>query len=447
MRANFQNNSGPKLPFARNESGAMTVLNLYFVMGLAIFAGIASDMSNLIQARGRLQVAADTAAHAALYTRDTTDATTAKNAAITIAQDIMPTSRYGDVLRVDNITFGTWDRANQTFNIDDTSRNAVYVVTDRLGANANPVTSFLMQFIGFDTWDVVTPAVFETYRPTCLREGLVSDSEIDLQSGNDFLNGFCVHSNDHVEFNQNNTFESGTIVSMPEMGDIVLPASGFVQNAGLENSLREGRNRLRILSRLDDIKDGMTDPTSRYYRSFVTSPVPIAIARTGVGNGRAVDVADLTPGRVHNITCSNSNGQINFDNAATYRDVVIITNCVTQMAQGAAFEDSTLIITSTSGDTVKTSNSFRLGLDDSCADGGGAQLLTFGSIGGASGLQMFGSQIIALGDVEFSAQANGIEGASIIAGGTISVTSGSEFAFCGTGMGNAFEAEYFRLAT
>jgi Flp pilus assembly protein TadG len=446
MITNSQIHSGRKLQFARDERGSITIMNLFFVMVLAIFAGIAIDMSNLIQARTKLQVAADTAAHAALYTRDTSDATTAKTTAISLAQDIMPTTRYGDVLRVENISFGNWDRNTQTFTHNTTSRNAVLVVTDRLSANANPVTSFLMQFVGFDNWDVVTPAVFETYKPTCLREGLVAENLVDLQSGNDFLNGFCVHSNEHIEFNQNNTFESGTIVSMPEMGDIVLPSSGYTQNEGLENSLREGRQRLRILARLTDIMNGMTDSTSRYYRDFVTSPVPIAIAKSGVGNGRDVLVADLTPGRVHNIACSNANGQINFE-AATYRDVVIITNCETQMANGTAFEDSTLIITDTGSDTVKTPNGFRLGLNDSCADGGGAQLLTFGSISGASGLQMFGSQIIALGDVEFSAQANGIEGASIIAGGTISITSGSSFAFCGSGMGNAFEAEYFRLAT
>ena len=197
---------------------------------------------------------------------------------------------------------------------------------------------------------------------------------------------------------------------------------------------------------MTDIKDGMTDPTSRYYRDFVTSPVPIAISKTGVGNDRVVNVADLTPGRVHNITCSNSSGELKFE-GATFSDVVVITNFATFMDNGTAWENSTLIITDTGSDTVKTPSGFRLGKDDGCADGGGAQLLTFGSVSGASGLELYGSQIIAAGDVSFTAQNSGTEGASIIAGGEISITSGSDFAFCGSGMDNAFEAEYFRLAT
>ena len=79
--------------FSRGEAGSITVLNLFFVMVMAIFAGIAIDMANLISARTKLQVTADTAAHAAFYTRDISDASTAKITAIDIAHDIMPTSR------------------------------------------------------------------------------------------------------------------------------------------------------------------------------------------------------------------------------------------------------------------------------------------------------------------------------------------------------------------
>ena len=58
-----------------------------------------------------------------------------------------------------------------------------------------------------------------------------------------------------------------------------------------------------------------------------------------------------------------------------------------------------------------------------------------------------GSQLLALGDIEFTANADGIEGASFIAGGTISGTSNMIMGFCNhAGMERNFEAEYFRLA-
>lgn len=64
----------------------------------------------------------------------------------------------------------------------------------------------------------------------------------------------------------------------------------------------------------------------------------------------------------------------------------------------------------------------------------------------ASGLMVFGSQLIASGDIDFAANANGIMGASMIAGGRIDGTSNMDMGFCGSGMENNYEANYFRLA-
>ena len=58
----------------------------------------------------------------------------------------------------------------------------------------------------------------------------------------------------------------------------------------------------------------------------------------------------------------------------------------------------------------------------------------------------FGGQILALGDILFTANADGIEGASFVAGGNVEGTSNMTMGFCGNGMEDNFEAEYFRLA-
>jgi len=55
-------------------------------------------------------------------------------------------------------------------------------------------------------------------------------------------------------------------------------------------------------------------------------------------------------------------------------------------------------------------------------------------------------QILAAGDVEFAAGADGVEGASIVSGASVDVTSNNSMGFCGSGMDSAFQAEYFRLA-
>ena len=64
----------------------------------------------------------------------------------------------------------------------------------------------------------------ETYRPGCLREGFVADKMVDIQSNNGFESGFCIHSNVGISINQNNTFEAGTIVSMPSLNYLQVAA-------------------------------------------------------------------------------------------------------------------------------------------------------------------------------------------------------------------------------
>jgi len=429
--------------FTEDEGGAITALNLFFVMVMAIIAGIAIDMSSLIQARTQLQVAADTAAHAALYTRDSESKTVAKQKALDIASAMMPTGRYGSVLRIENIKFGTYDKSTKSFNVNDDSRAAVYVKTDRLSENANPVTSFLLRIVGFSDFDVATASVFETYRPTCLREGFVAEKIVDVQSNNGFMNGFCIHSNTHVSANQNNLFEAGTIVSMPDINDIDLAQSGFEKNEGLEAALREGRVRLRIFARLKQIEAGMTNPNSRYYRPYITNKTPLKSNLTANNNNLAM--SDLTTGRVHELNCTKPNGSLTLA-GETFSDVVIITNCPIKMSASTALEEVTFIVTDDGASSITAPSGLRLGKDDNCADGGGAQLLTYGGIANAAKVQMYGSQIIAVGTVNFAAANDGIEGASIIAANEIDITSGSSMAFCGSGMDTIFEAEYFRMA-
>ena len=104
--------------------------------------------------------------------------------------------------------------------------------------------------LGYVNYDMSVQSVFTTFRPTCFREGFVSDERIDVQSNNAYQNGFCIHSNDYVSVNSNNTFETGTVVSMPDMEDIHLPRSGWESNEGLQAALRQGYYRLRIINKL-----------------------------------------------------------------------------------------------------------------------------------------------------------------------------------------------------
>jgi len=420
-----------------SEAGGITILGMFLFVASCMMGAIAIDVANLMAVRTQLQVAADSAAHAALVHREFHSVDEARKKAIGVAEKTLPATVHGEVLTADDIHFGRYDFTAKRFEIDDDAFDAVLVKTDRLASQANPVSSILMQFVGISEWDVVRTSVFETYRPVCLREGFVADKVVDIQSNNSYFNGFCIHSNTHVEINQNNFFEAGTIVSMPDMDDLVVPNNGLDEekNEGLEKALREGKYTIKILGRLEDILQGLEDPDSVYARAYIDDYISERIKK------KTVDPADFIQGRIHERWGC---GKFAF-NAGIYENIVFISDCEITFKNGAEFRNALILTTDTSAKSMRAPNNLILGEPDDCASGGGAQLVTWGGVEVAASLEMHGSQILAAGNVEFAASADGIQGASIVAGGRIDGTSNMNFSFCATGMENNFEAEYFRM--
>ena len=106
--------------FSENQDGGMTVLGLYVSVAMFILGGLAVDVSSLIAARTQLQVAADLAAHAALYSREKNSAADARADALALVQASFPNAAFGDLLTTGNIQFGTYNSASQTFTVDNT---------------------------------------------------------------------------------------------------------------------------------------------------------------------------------------------------------------------------------------------------------------------------------------------------------------------------------------
>src|SRR5690606_7852703 len=88
-----------------------------------------------------------------------------------------------------------------------------------------------------------------------------------------------------------------------------------------------------------------------------------------------------------------------------------------------------------------------IGKDDNCAEGGDVQMVTLGGVEFAAKVNIYGSQILAAGDISMTANADGIEGVALVSGGKLDVTSNGAFGFCdGDGMNNNYAAAYFRVA-
>jgi len=264
---------GERNRYLRDEAGGIAILGLFLGVTCLMLGGLAVDVSNAIAVRTQLQVAADTAAHAALYTRVEYGASVAqaRQKAMDIVTEAFPAVLQGDLLRPEDILFGHYDTATFGFQVDNTSAEAVMVTTDRSRARGNPISTFLLKLVGVPTWDIKRASIFVAYDDPCLQQGWVAEDVVDAQSNNDFYDGFCVHSNQHVEVNQNNYWESGVIVSMPNKADIVVPANSFSKNSGLPEALRSQYKNLRILRHLQTIFDGIADKKSLYYRSYLTN--------------------------------------------------------------------------------------------------------------------------------------------------------------------------------
>lgn len=420
--------------------GAMGMFGLYCFACMAAVGGLAIDVSHVHAERVRLQLAADAAAHAALVARRKMPAEAAKQQAIAVAAPILDGRGGGKALQPADIAFGRFDRATGSFTADPAATGSVRVSTARLEARGNAVASFVSSIIGVDSWSISREAVFEAFSPGCAEQGFLAEGPIDVQSNNAYLNGFCLHSNTWVSINSNNSFTPGTVLSMPDMTLLDMPASGFANNPGLQAALRPREVEIRELRDLAAIIDQIQTLGSWHTPDYVTSGTVIQL------KGTSFDPSHFTAGRIHRITdCAGKVTIATKALATTVRKAVIVTDCAVSLGSGLAFEDAVLATRDVGAKSVTGASGVRLGRVDACQPGGGAQVLTLGSADLPSGFNLHGSQVIARGDITFSSNANGV-GLSLIAGGRIDGTSNMTMTRCRDGMAGNFKVDHYRLA-
>lgn len=463
--------------FVKREDGAGTVFSLLIFVSLFALGGLAVDVSNVTAARTELQVTADAVAHAALVSRERLEERDAKAVALALAEENMRAAEAGVVIREEEIVFGVWDRGDPDagiqpfFTPQEGSRSAVQVVARQDTTNANPLATFMLRIVGFDQWDVSVVSVFETYLPGCLREGFVAEKVVDIQSNNIYRNGFCIHSNDVVSMNNNNLFEAGTIVSMPDSTRLDMPPAGEVSNEGLTQALRYGEMQIRLINALSKVPSAPFRAGSEAMWDFIQlaarredqldyltavprrvtivngQPARAAASSDSVEAGRDLldkdGILALRQNAVNYVECSAANTQVQIKQALS--DVVIITNCQINFGSGGALENGLIATMNTSPSSISGASETRIGRIDNCSEGGGAQLVSLGGMDFASGVSIHGGQLIALREIEFAANGSGLRGTSIISGDTVSGTSNMQMGLCGSGMEDNLALDYFRM--
>lgn len=437
--------------FAREESGAATILALFFLLIFIVMGGIAIDFNRAIADRTHLQVTADTAAHAALYAREDNSAEEASTIALQTIDNMLPASGFGaSAIISSDVVFGNWNNDTLAFTAAASSRDAVKVTAQMAQDRGNASRNMLLNIVGRDTFDIGVESVYTTYYPPCFTEGFVAEDVVEIQSNNAYFDGFCIHSNSYVSVNQNNFFEPGTVVSMPNLELLDMPNSGFARNEGLEAALREGEYRIRILAQLPEIIDSFWTGEAEHLPDNISPGAVFNVPqgqvklRNGQDAGYTITPFHMEPYSVNRLNCGSSD-KITME-AGTYTDMLFVTDCEVKFAQGVILEDSLVATTHTGDKSLNSPSDLTIGRDDACAAGGGATLMTLGGFDAAASMNSFGGQIIALGSIQFAANADGIMGASFVAGGRIDGTSNMNMGFCeNQGMEHAYRAPYFRM--
>ncbi len=438
--------------FLTEEEGSATLLSLFLVVIFITLGGLAVDFNKAISERTQLQIASDTAAHAALYTRETETSDAARQKAMETIDQMLPSGRFGTVaLTSTDVVFGKWDPKTLVFTENANSKTAVRVSAGMTQERGNASRNLMMRILGQETFNIGTMSVYSTYYPNCFTEGFVADQVVDIQSNNTFTNGFCIHSNQYVSMNQNNYFEPGTVVAMPNLDDLDMPNSGFEKNEGLQSALRAGEYRMRLLTQLPDIIGSFWSGDGKHLPPYVNGGAPsdVSLAKPVDEFGVKITGTDLTPyhfeqGWVNYLNCSGS-GKVTMA-PGIYSSFVFVSDCEIKFSNGVILEDVVIATTNTSATSFNTPSGLQIGRNDNCAPGGGATLMTHGGFKAASSLSVYNGQILALGDIQFSANADGIQGASFVAKGRIDGTSNMNMGYCkNSGMENAYRASYFRM--
>jgi hypothetical protein len=428
MHKSFCEACGPALHRAllrlrHDENGFVTQLSLFLFLACLMIGGIALDGAHVTAQRTMLQGTSDSTAHAALLMRRKGTEVAAKSQAIAIAQGNMPTSRYGNVVTNEQIVFGNWDPIKRTFAAAPGSANAVRVVAQRRELSGNPVPNFLLRLVGMNFFDVTTVSVYATRNNPCFFNGIVASNGVDFSSNNLFRKDFCIHSNDWVKLQQNNTFETGAILSMPDFARLQLPSSGLSGNPGLADALREARVDLGIISELPSVIQGLVSHSSVVIPSYTTNTQPLEI------NVSSVKADSFVRGRVHRVNCSGNNGTLTLTNSMKLEQVVIVTNCVIRLGNGAQILDSIVATTSTDKRSISgvSGSGVAVSIGRACAPGPGAQFFTLGGMDFAAKLTVMGGQFVAVGDIAFASQAEvDGSGVSIVSGNVVNWSSNAK---------------------
>ncbi len=391
----------------RDEDGAGSVFGIFAVVMILILGGVALDATNLWRNQQMLKQTADVAAHAGtVQLASGGDAQNAYNTARTLVEANMPQSWYGNLFSNPQADIEVLHYDPDTDLIGGTGPlNAVSVTLRRDQDSGNPVPTFLLRvadimLIGDATdlsqWNVKTRGVaaFVGTKKCMSTDGLYAQGELGLTSSSNFGPGYCLHSQDKVWMPQQNSFATGTGISMPNLSN----CGGKCDDSSNPGATNAAFSRNLIMTDLADhiasveqafLGTGDTAIRDSFFAKKTLGDLsPLAAIGVSTGGitqkGQTVNLSQsefealttIPSGLTYNIACTGGSKSIQFGTpkgsgkqsggggTIDVSDVAVVTNCALDFGSDAklaasmilsTLESSNASITASSGAQVGTS--------------------------------------------------------------------------------------------
>jgi len=450
--------------YAEDEDGGGTIFSLFLFVTLAIILGVMVDATNAWRNSTMLASAADMGSHAgAVALANSAGETAAIDAARAQVQRNMPTARFGDTVgQAEDIYLLHFDPDTRRLS-NSGPKNAVAVRANQLGERSNAVGTFLLSFAGLMSWDVnaVSVAAFDVSAECKGTDGIYGEARIRASSQNHFGNGYCVHSNDHVWLPQQNTFEAGSLVSMPDIADcgskctdtanpgirateinMIFPDFGdfidatyddFAASGLAAGTRKETFYSDRSLGDLAPLREAGV--LGEYDQAWLGDVVELSHAEFH-------SLETLPSGLVYTVSCpSNGNSagtKLTFDGStARMRDAAVLTNCSLDFEDGSQVAGSLIVTTrASSSATVTAGQNVTIGdsVAGSCAPEDRTTIMSASGVNVPAKFAASNVTLIADDTVDIASSSSLGEtsyGLTIYATGEIDIASQHTFISCG----------------
>ena len=143
--------------FLRDQKGSVAILVAGGMAALLGFAVLAVDVGHFYAEQNALQVAADSAALAALS--DLPNKAQVKQTVRNYIEKNLPALKHGQVVQDSDIEVGNWDPDTRTFTADLNPLNALQVTVGKTVANGNPEPTMFGKILGMDDVDIVASSI------------------------------------------------------------------------------------------------------------------------------------------------------------------------------------------------------------------------------------------------------------------------------------------------